>query len=130
VIPHPVSWLMITLFFLQGPLALSFPRNWKYSQIRHVTRCFDTSKVKAWCDGDSSSLELNIVAQDGAGRNCTYSYGRMISKEVCMEHLQRIRTLMKDSKEVCVTGMEWEEGKKEAYYRFVAVEGNHGSVVW
>ena len=127
-----ISWLIVGLLFLQtqGSTTYAYPRSWKYSQIPHVTRCFDTSKVKVWCDGDSSELELNIVGVDGVGRSCSYSYGRMISKETCREHLGRIQSLMKNAKEICVTGMEWEEDKKEASYRFVAFESRHGTLVW
>ena len=125
-----ISFFLVSLLFLQGTNAHAYPRSWKYSQIHNVTRCFDSSKVKAWCDGDSFSQELNVVAQDGTGRDCSYSYGRMISKDVCKEHLRRIQTLMKKTEEVCITGMEWEEDKKEASYRFVAFESRHGSLVW
>lgn len=108
---------------------------WNYSLELQVTRCFNIKNVKIGCDGEIIdgvvNAELEITAVDGNGKRFAYGYGKSIEGNLCKEHLAKIKSLVKNQDQVCITGdgeNALEDG--ETYVRWKELETRIGKVVW
>lgn len=108
---------------------------WDYSLELRVTRCFKMKDVKIICDSDAIdgliNAELEITAEDGNGKRFTYGYGKSIAGNLCKEHLEKIRTVIKGQDQICITG----DGENvlddgETYARWQELETRLGKVIW
>lgn len=122
----------------------SFPgdalmRNWKYTQVLKVTRCFDNKNAKFWCEDFSYTegkkkiivQELQIELSDYFGVKRIYGYGKAIEGPLCKEHLQKIRSLIKNVSEFCISGEgESSSNPKESYARWRGLESKLGEINW
>lgn len=133
------TFFPLSVFFLSlgGSFANALAYNWNARVEGVVTRCFDAGSVKVHCEDFSEPAfgkdyknvkELQIEA----GTRFAYSYERGWPGELCEEHIRKIRSLMRNSKEVCITGVaEWNdtvENVTNAKWR--ALETRKGRVTW
>jgi len=128
---------LVSFLLLSTAMANATTRDWKFSVATSVTRCFDTKDVKVFCENDSLpgkstkiSEELHIKATDFMFRKVSYGYGMMIEGDQCKQDLKRIKKLIKDTNEACITGdgeMQFKTG--EYYSRWIGLETRKGEVL-
>jgi hypothetical protein len=130
----------ITIFthFLLFPVeGFSLSYDWRYGLEGVVTRCFNTRKVKFHCEDFSDPErekklveELQVDAIDFWGNGFSYAYGEGISGTLCQEHFSKIRTLLKGTKQVCITGEQEKvpSGEKITIAKWRALETRKGKV--
>jgi hypothetical protein len=109
-------------------------RNWDYSVVLAVTRCYETKDVKVYCEGEGEKpvvQELQIEAKDFNGDEYAYIYGKAIEGNLCQKHLRRIKSLMRNANQACITGDGENKMKSgEVILRWRAFETRKGEIVW
>ncbi|NUM88742.1 MAG: hypothetical protein HUU37_06030 [Bdellovibrionales bacterium] len=129
--------LVMFLFLGFSVRGFALPYNWSESLEGLVTRCFSSREIKAHCEDFSESAEggermeeLQILAVDVMGKKFLYSYGRSVGREVCQEHLRKVRELNRGSKQACITGgVEiLDDARDEMISKWWAFETSKGKV--
>lgn len=133
-----IACLLFQLLAIQcGEEAQALKYNWKAGVDGLITRCFEAAGVKVHCEDFSEPSRgrdyKNVKElQIEAGIRFAYSYERAWPGELCEEHLKKIRSLMRNANEVCITGVaEWldvSENVTNAKWR--ALETKRGWVTW
>ena len=117
-------------------LGFCLPYDWTHRVNGMVSRCFETKRVQVHCEdfsepewGKKQVEELQIQGIDMMGRKFFYSYERGIAGPLCQEHFGKIQSLLKNVKEVCITGgMEWASDDAVINSKWKALETSKGLV--
>lgn len=109
--------------------------DWKHGLEGFVARCFDRKDVHVFCDdlaGSDEKIireELNIEANSPSGYKFIYIYGKGIEGPLCQKHLKKIRELIRNVEEVCVSGeSEMKVDNGETIVRWNSLETKRGEV--
>ncbi len=126
-------FIFLGTLFSSDALALRY--QWKASLEGTITRCFDSTIVRAHCEDFSETKEKPIqelLIDVSDGRKTVYAYGylKAIEGPLCQEHLRTIRRLMKNVDQVCITG--WGESlvDGELLAHWSGLETKRGEVQW
>ncbi len=126
------------VLFLVSIKSYALPYDWKEGVSGIVTRCFETRFVKVHCEdfsepewGKKKFEELQIEGKDLMRRKFFYSYERAIPGNLCQEHFSKIHSLLRNAKEVCITGgLEWVHQHEDVTNsKWMALETRNGRVV-
>jgi hypothetical protein len=138
---------LISISHIVGVVLLLFCRvssskadDWKWSRQMEVTRCFKASNLSFQCQDYSEVAkdrtlltvqELEIEAVDAYGIKRLYSYGKAIEGPLCKEHQSKIKKLLWQVDQVCVTASdEFPSLGKHVFYRWQALETKRGKISW
>lgn len=131
--------LVVAITIAPSNLSFAIPYDWKNGEDGTVSRCFKVKNIKAECEDLSDPsrnkkkiAELQISAKDLMGRKFIYSYERGIEGSLCSEQLRKIKSLVKKTPEVCITGgVEWfDENDGTTCSKWRALETAKGRIIW
>jgi hypothetical protein len=130
-----MPFLILSLFLATDSMAAK--KNWNFSVIASVTRCFEAKEIRVHCEDFSDSErstpteELQIEAKDFKGGRYAYIYGKAIQGPLCQQHLKRIKRLLKHADQACVTGEdEIKIDTGEIVLRWRGFETRFGELNW
>jgi len=126
---------LIFVVLLTAPVVNAY--DWDHSLSGYVTRCFQVSNIKVECDdlsepawGIRERAELNIEALDLNGNRFFYGYLKGIEGPLCKEHLRKIRRLLKNNTQACITGWGESGSPEEITSHWQALRTKSGNLSW